>query len=145
MTLDPPSTGYPYGIFCSVPATQAASIQPTPFPDPPLCNQASLKCCRITHLGVYMELVKYTENVTLEQCHRMHASEINFFKLSISQLPHHSPSPFAVLNTHLTLPGIYINFSHSVSLTWWSGPLLCMACTSQLWFLFQFLNRGTCT
>ena len=29
--------------------------------------------------------------------------------------------------------------------TWWSGPLLCMACTSQLWFLFQFLNRGTCT
>src|SRR5882762_1091176 len=25
--------------------------------------------------------------------------------------------------------------------TWWSGPLLHMACTSQPWFLFQFQNR----
>jgi len=33
----------------------------------------------------------------------------------------------------------------STQLTWWSGPLLCMACTSQLWLLFQFWNRRTCT
>ena len=29
--------------------------------------------------------------------------------------------------------------------TWWSGPLLCMACTSRPWFLFLFQNRRTCT
>ena len=28
--------------------------------------------------------------------------------------------------------------------TWWSGPLLCMACMSQPWFLFQFKKRRTC-
>ncbi|KIM75872.1 hypothetical protein PILCRDRAFT_826894 [Piloderma croceum F 1598] len=32
-----------------------------------------------------------------------------------------------------------------LNVTWWSGPLLHMACTSQPWFLFQFSNRRTCT
>jgi hypothetical protein len=31
------------------------------------------------------------------------------------------------------------------NLTWWSGPLFCMACMSQPWFLCQFQNRRTCT
>jgi hypothetical protein len=37
------------------------------------------------------------------------------------------------------------NLLFYMTCTWWSGPLLHMTCTGQLWFLFQFSNRRTCT
>jgi hypothetical protein len=41
----------------------------------------------------------------------------------------------SVMNTQLL--ALYI----SLNLTWWSGPLLCMACTSPPHFLFLFYNK----
>jgi hypothetical protein len=47
--------------------------------------------------------------------------------------------------------GVSTNIAQVISVrgirvTWWSGPLLCMTCTSQPWFLFteELVHSGLC-
>ena len=87
--------------------------------------------------------------LSLSQMHKSGCVRVVHAKVSQRQLTYIEAKPpcrtlfWARNNKYLS---VLVHFKfNALKIIWRSGPLLCMACMSQPWFLFQFKNRSTCT